>query len=135
MDNKLAKEFTLSSLLQFAVPSILMMLCMSLYTIVDGIFISRFVGTDALSASNIVFPYINVLMGVAIMLGTGSSAIVARKMGEGRLEEAKNIFTFISVVTIVFGVVTALAVSYTHLVDDTIPIAAKKLRISGQLFR
>lgn len=80
--NSLAKDFTIKSLLQFAFPTILMMIFMGLYTIGDTIIISRFVNTDALSALNIVTPVINVIVGLGAMLATGGSAIVARKMGD-----------------------------------------------------
>ena len=81
MNQSLSKNFTFGSLLLFALPTTIMMIIMSLYTIVDGIFISRFVSTNALSSLNIVYPLINVAMGIGIMLSTGSNAIVARRMG------------------------------------------------------
>ena len=81
--NPLAKDFSTGSLLKFAFPTISMMLFMGLYTIVDTIFISRFVNTDALSAINIVCPIINLIVGLGTMIATGGSAIVARKMGAG----------------------------------------------------
>lgn len=82
-----------------------MMIFMSLYTIVDGIFISRFVGTDALSATNIVYPVVNIIIGLAVMLATGGSAIVARQMGEGRLAEAKQNFSFVVLTGVAVGIV------------------------------
>lgn len=72
-----------------------MMVFMSFYTIIDGIFISRFLGDNALSSSNIVFPIINLLLAVGIMLATGGSAVVAKKMGEGRKEEARSDFSML----------------------------------------
>ncbi|MDM8129322.1 MATE family efflux transporter, partial [Paraclostridium benzoelyticum] len=54
MENSLAKSFKFSSLIKFTIPSIVMLVFISLYTIVDGVFVSRFVNTDALSAVNIV---------------------------------------------------------------------------------
>lgn len=74
--NPLAKDFSTGSLLKFAFPTISMMLFMGLYTIVDTIFISRFVNTDALSAINIVCPIINLIVGLGTMIATGGSAIV-----------------------------------------------------------
>lgn len=62
MANSIAKDFRFFSLLRFAFPTMVMMVFMSLYTIVDGIFISRFVGSNALSATNIVYPVINLLI-------------------------------------------------------------------------
>ena len=57
---------------------------MSMYTMVDGFFVSRFVGADALSAINIVYPLIGLVVGMGIMLGTGGSAVIARQLGLGR---------------------------------------------------
>lgn len=89
-ENKIAADFTFGGLIRFALPSMIMMVCMSLYTIVDGIFVSRFVGTNALSAVNIVYPAIALTNAVGILFSTGGSAIIARKMGEGRMEEARQ---------------------------------------------
>ncbi|MGI6154056.1 MAG: MATE family efflux transporter [Christensenellaceae bacterium] len=111
MQNALAKEFRFGSLLKFALPTIIMMLFLSLYTMVDGIFVSRFISTTALSAVNIVYPAINVVMAVGIMLATGSSAVIARKMGEGKDTEAKENFTFIILVGIVSGLVITLLIA------------------------
>lgn len=68
MSNSIAKDFKFFSLLRFALPTMVMMIFMSLYSIVDGIFISRLLGTDALSASNIVYPVISIVFAVGIML-------------------------------------------------------------------
>ena len=64
-----------------------MMVLMSCYTITDGIFISRFLGDNALSAVNIVYPVINIVLAIGVMLATGGSAVVAKKMGEGKDDE------------------------------------------------
>ncbi len=106
--NPLAKNFTLKSLLQFAFPTILMMMFMGLYTIGDTIIISRFVNTDALSALNIVTPVINVIVGLGAMLATGGSAIVARKMGEGNARRASQDFTLIVLSGAIVGAVVAI---------------------------
>ena len=93
--NPLAKDFNTGSLLKFAFPTISMMLFMGLYTIVDTIFVSRFVNTNALSAINIVCPVINLIVGLGTMIATGGSAIVARKMGAGEPKRAKQDFTLL----------------------------------------
>ena len=95
MSNAIDRDFTFASLLRFAFPSIVMMVFLSLYTIVDGFFISRFVGSNALSATHIIFPVINVELAVGIMLATGGSAVVARRMGMGEEEHARQDFTLI----------------------------------------
>lgn len=105
MEHAIAREFRFFSLLKFSLPTIIMMIFMSLYTIVDGIFISRFVGTDALSATNIVYPIVNIIIGLAVMLATGGSAVVARQMGEGRLAEAKQNFSLVILTGVSIGIV------------------------------
>lgn len=80
--NPLAKNFDTVSLIKFAFPSMVMMLFMGFYTIVDTVFIARFVNTNALSSINIVCPVINLIVGLGTMLATGGSAIVAKKNGK-----------------------------------------------------
>ena len=77
MKQSIAHDFKFLSLMRFALPSMIMMVFMSLYTIVDGIFISRLVGSVALSANNIVYPAVNILMAIGIMLATGGSSLAA----------------------------------------------------------
>lgn len=98
MKDPLGKAISLGNLLRFTIPTIVMMVFMSLYTIVDGIFVSRLIDTDALSAVNIVYPLLSVVIAIGTMFGTGTSAIVAKKLGEGRGREAKGDFTFIVLV-------------------------------------
>ena len=109
MVNQLDREFSFGSLLGFALPSVIMMIFTALYTIVDGMFISRFVGEDALAAVNIVFPAICLVMAVGIMLATGGSAIVAHRMGAGDEEGARRGFTLLLLVALGVGVLFALA--------------------------
>ena len=80
----LNRSFTTWSLLGFAAPSIIMMVFMSLYTIVDGIFISRFVGSNALSSLNIVYPMISVVIAIATMFATGGDRQPVSWSGTGK---------------------------------------------------
>ena len=98
MSTSLNQQFTPWALLKFAFPSIIMMIFMSLYTIVDGIFISRFLGSNALSSLNIVFPVINVVIAIATMLGTGGNAIISKYLGEGRGRDARECLTQFTVI-------------------------------------
>ena len=84
MDNALARQYHTASLLRFALPNIVMMVFMSLYTIADGMFVSRLVGTLALSAINMSYPMNSLELAVGIMLASGGSAIIAKELGEGR---------------------------------------------------
>ena len=88
------KPIELHTLVKFTLPTMLMMAFTSLYTLVDGVVVSRFVGTDALSAINIVFPLITLISGVGFMFSTGGTAIVAKRMGEGRQADANSFLRF-----------------------------------------
>lgn len=119
MTQAIGQKFTPFSLLKFAFPSMVMMVFMSLYTIVDGIFISRYVGSHALSSVNIVYPMLNLLLAVGIMLATGGSAIVAMEMGEDRPERARGHFSFfvavgllVSVLFLIVGVLFGRNIAY-----------------------
>ena len=109
MNNTLAQQFNFRSLLRFSFPTIVMMIFMSLYTMVDGVFVSRFVGTNGLSAVNIVYPVISIVVAVGVMLATGGSAVIARKMGEGRGSEAKQDFSMIVLTGFFLGIFISLA--------------------------
>lgn len=112
MSQSISKQFSFGQLLKFALPSIVMMIFLSLYTIVDGFFVSRFVGTDALSAVNIVYPVVSITVAIGIMFATGGSAIVAMRLGEGRQKTANENFTSIVIVatgaSIVFCILSLL---------------------------
>jgi len=105
MENSLQRKITLTSLIRYTLPTVVMMIFFSFYTIIDGMFISRFVGADALSAVNIVFPVIYLILGIGIMFATGGSAIVATKMGEGKIKEARENFTLIAISALVVGII------------------------------
>lgn len=114
MSNSIARNFRFFSLLRFAFPTIIMMVFMSLYTIVDGIFISRLVGSNALSSANIVYPVLSLVIACGVMLATGGSALVAKKLGEGKEQEAREDFTIILLTGILSGLLLT-AVSFCFL--------------------
>lgn len=107
--NVLAEDFNAYTLLGFAAPTIFMMLFFGLYTIVDIIFVARGVNTDALSAINIVTPVINLIVGLSTMLATGASALIARKMGNNKLAEARRNFSLIVATAATTGIVIAIS--------------------------
>lgn len=108
MKNTIAKEFNFFSLLKFAFPTIVMMIILGLYTIVDSMFVSKFVGTNALSAINIIYPVINIIIALAIMIASGGSAIIARKIGDGAAESARENFSLLVVVGAIAGIVITI---------------------------
>lgn len=81
-ENAYSRPVTLKNVLRFAVPTIVMTVFMSFYTMVDGLFVSNLIGTDALSAVNLTAPIISLVTAISTMLATGGSAVIMRKVGE-----------------------------------------------------
>lgn len=105
---QLSDHFTYSKLLRFVYPSIVMMVFTSIYSVVDGYFVSNFVGKTPFAALNLIFPVAGVFGAVGFMVGTGGSAIVARTLGEGRPEDANRYFSMMVEATVASGVVLTL---------------------------
>lgn len=96
------------SILAFTLPTMILMIFTSMYTVVDGIVISNYVGSLGLSAINIVYPLQNVSMAVGFMFATGSNAVIAKKLGEGKGEEANRFMSLVTIVTSISMVVIAV---------------------------
>ena len=107
--NAYEKPVTLKNIIKFAVPTIAMTVFMSFYTMVDGLFVSNLIGTDALSAINLTAPVIQLVTAVSTMLATGGSAVIMKKMGEQKTDEAKEDFTFLIIVNVIVGLVMCAA--------------------------
>lgn len=105
MKIQLSDHFTYKMLLQFVLPSIIMMVFTSIYGVVDGLFVSNFVGKTPFAAVNLVMPFIMVFGGIGFMFGTGGSALVAKTMGEGDKPRANRYFTMMIIATLICGVV------------------------------
>lgn len=113
MKIKLSDHFTYNRLLRFTLPSVVMMVVASIYSVVDGLFVSNLVGDLALSAVNIIFPVTMIIGAFGFMLGTGGSAIVARTLGEGRKELAQEYFSMlIYTVLVVGGILSVVSVVF-----------------------
>ncbi|MCI6958492.1 MAG: MATE family efflux transporter [Oscillospiraceae bacterium] len=99
--------------LKSLLPSVLTMIFLSFYTTIDGFFVSRDAGSDALAGINIVIPITCVTFGVAVMLATGAGAIIGEHLGRGEMEQANRIFSFMCLVLLAFSVAfTALGVAF-----------------------
>ena len=96
---------SIGALLRYTLPSIGMMVFMSLYVMVDGFFVSHFAGSTALAAVNFAFPISMLLGTVGYMMGTGGGALVAKTRGEGDEERANRLFSMFVYVSIAVGVV------------------------------
>lgn len=106
---KLSDSFTYKKLIRFTFPSIIMMIFSSIYGVVDGFFVSNFVGKTPFAAVNFIFPFIMVLGAFGFMFGTGGSALVSKTMGEGDKERANKIFSMIIYISIAFGTLISIA--------------------------
>ena len=104
-ENVYSRPVTVKNVLKFAVPTIVMTVFMSFYTMVDGLFVSNLIGTDALSAVNLTAPVISLVTAISTMLATGGSAVIMRKAGEKKMREANEDFTFLILVNVVVGLV------------------------------
>lgn len=108
MQIQLSDHFTYRRLLRFVLPSIVMMIFTSIYSVVDGLFVSNFVGKTAFAAINLVMPLMMGLSALGFMVGTGGSAIVARTLGEGNREKANEYFSLLVYVTAIGGIILSL---------------------------
>ena len=105
MKIQLSDHFTFGRLLRFALPSIVMMVFTSIYGVVDGIFVSNFAGKVPFAAINLIMPYIMILGTVGFMIGTGGTALISKTLGMGDKKKANEIFSFLTVVAIIAGVI------------------------------
>ena len=108
--------------LQYLAPSVISMVFLSFYTTIDGFFVSRYVGAQALAAINIIVPLTCVFFGISVMLATGSGAIVGIRQGEGRHHEANSFYTFVIICLLI--IIVLLTLGFLIFLD---PI----LRLSG----
>lgn len=108
MNIQLSEHFTLKKLLRFTLPSIAMMIFTLVYGVVDGFFVSNFVGKTPFAAVNFIMPFLMILGAVGFMFGTGGSALIAKTMGEGDSHKAKRLFSLFVYTTVVCGIVIGI---------------------------
>ena len=134
---KLSDHMTYKKLLKFTFPSICMMVFTSIYSIVDGFFISNFAGKTAFAAINLMMPAIMLVGGLGFMMGTGGAALVGKTLGEQNVEKANKIFSSIVYFTIIMALVTS-AIMYIFIpriamllgaTEDMLPYCVKYARI------
>ncbi|MBO7196592.1 MAG: MATE family efflux transporter [Clostridia bacterium] len=112
---QLSDHFSYGRLIKFVIPSVTMMIFTSIYGVVDGLFVSNFLGKTPFAAVNIIFPLVMVLGGFGFMLGTGGTAIVAKTLGLGEKDKANEYFTFIIISTAVMGsILAALGIMFAE---------------------
>ena len=114
MKIKLSDHFTYKRLLRFVLPSIAMMIFISVYGVVDGFFVSNYAGKTEFAAVNLIMPFPMILGAFGFMIGTGGSALVSITLGEGKERKAKEIFSMLIYVTVILGaILTILGVIFT----------------------
>lgn len=124
---QLSDHFTVGRLIRFVLPSVAMMVCTSLYSIVDGFFVSNYVGKTSFAAVNLIMPVLMAVGAVGFMIGTGGSAIVARTLGEGKKETASKYFSMLVYVGVALSVLLS-AIGFIFMPD-----IARLLKAQGQL--
>ena len=102
---QLSDHFTYGKLFRFTLPSIVMMVFTSIYSVVDGFFISNYAGKTAFAALNLIYPFLMILGGMGFMIGTGGTALVARCLGAGDREQANRYFSMMIELTVSLGAV------------------------------
>ena len=105
-------EIRLKKLLRFIIPTYLTSLFTTVYTIVDGIFVSAYVGTNALAAINVVYPLVNILYGIALAFATGGSTLAALHIGGKRNDEASRTFSISMTAAIVIGALVSALILF-----------------------
>lgn len=108
MNIQLSDHFTYRRLIRFVIPSVAMMILTSIYGVVDGLFVSNFVGKTPFAAVNLVIPFTMILGAFGFMLGTGGTALVAKTLGEDRQEEANRIFSMLIYFALGLGVLLTI---------------------------
>lgn len=108
MSIRLSDHFTCVRLIRFTLPSMGMLIIATLYTIVDGFFVSNYVGKNAFVGVNLIYPFIGIPGTLGFMIGTGGSALVAKILGEGDKEKAGRVFSLLIYASSVLGIVLTL---------------------------
>lgn len=107
MNIQLSDHFDYKKLFRFVLPSICMMVFTSIYSVVDGFFVSNYVGKTPFAALNLIYPLVQIIASLGFMLGAGGSAIVGKTMGEGDKERANKYFSMLVIATIVIATVSS----------------------------
>lgn len=107
----LSEHFTYKKLFKAVLPSIFMMIFTSIYSVVDGLFVSNFVGKTPFAAINLIMPVVMILGSIGFMLGAGGSALVAKTLGEGDEKKANEIFSMVMYFTLIVGLIASVVVA------------------------
>ena len=128
MEIKLSDHFTYRRLIQFVMPCVVMMVVTSLYTVIDGFFVSNYAGKMAFAAVNLIWPFLQLISAAGFMFGSGGSALTAFVLGTGDEKKANEIFTMLMMVLGVIGVVIS-AVGFVFMPQIAVILGADEYLI------
>lgn len=109
MKTQISDHFNFKKLIQFTIPSIVMMIFSSIYNVVDGYFVSNYTGKTQFAAVNLIMPFLIMMSVIGFMFGTGGNAIVSKLLGEGKNKKANEVFSMLVYITITVGIVISVA--------------------------
>ena len=104
MKQKLSDHFTYTKLIRYALPSVVMTMFISLYGIMDGVFVSNFADKTSFAAISFILPFVSAVSAFGYMLGTGGAALIAKTLGEQQREKADQLFSLLILFTVMIGV-------------------------------
>lgn len=105
---KLSDHFGYKKLIRFVIPSVCMMIFTSVYSVVDGFFVSNYAGKTPFAALNLIYPLLMMLAALGFMIGTGGSAVVSKALGEGKKKEANKYFSMLVYSAIIGGIIISI---------------------------
>lgn len=108
MKIQLSDHFNYKKLIKFTLPTIIMMIFSSIYGVVDGLFISNFIGSDAFAGMNLIMPILMIVAAIGFMIGTGGSALVSKLLGEDKRSQANKCFSMLTYLLIIAGIIFSI---------------------------
>lgn len=105
---QLSDHFDYNRLLRWCLPSIIMMVFTSVYGVVDGFFVSNFVGKTPFAAVNFIMPFLMILGSIGFMFGSGGGALISKTLGEGDRDKAQRLFSLFIYITLISGTVISV---------------------------
>ena len=123
MDISLSGHFTYKRLIRFTIPTIFMMIFTSIYSVVDGFFVSNYVGETPFAALNLIWPFIQILSAIGFMMGAGGSAVIGKTLGESDNKKANEYFSMVVIVTFALSVICS-AISMVYIEEISLLMGA-----------
>lgn len=105
MIQQLSDHFTYTKLIRYALPSVVMTIFISLYGIMDGIFVANFADKTSFAAISFILPFVSAINAFGYMIGTGGAALIAKTLGEHQREKANQLFSLLIIFTVIIGIV------------------------------